>query len=160
MQHWYDGYKFGNTDQIYNPWSVVNYIDRHEEGFKPWWINTGTDSLIKKRIIEPDLNQTYNTLQQLIAGETLKNGFMKILCFPILKPKIAAVDAAHLFGYLTQTKHIKSDKYKLKIPNYEIKYLYRLNRHFYLLFLPENFKIKCRFFLFTYLQKYLSTYTD
>ena len=43
---------------------------------------------------------------------------------------------------------LKSCHYLL---NQYIKYLYRLNRHFYLLFLPENFKIKCRFFLFTYL---------
>ena len=41
-------------------------------------------------------------------------------------------------------------KIKERHPNTP-KYLYRLNRHFYLLFLPENFKIKCRFFLFTYL---------
>ena len=81
MQKWYNGYKFGNTGQIYNPWSIVNYISRHEEGFKAYWINTGTDSLIKSRIVEPDLNRTYDTLQRLIAGQTIEKRIVDSFVF-------------------------------------------------------------------------------
>ncbi|MCB9348868.1 MAG: hypothetical protein H6573_15370 [Lewinellaceae bacterium] len=66
--------------QIYNPWSIVNYISRYEEGFKAYWINTGTDSLIKSRIVEPDLNRTYDTLQRLIAGKTIEKKNSRQLC--------------------------------------------------------------------------------
>ncbi len=33
VKKWYDGYKFGNIENIYNPWSIVNYISRYREGF-------------------------------------------------------------------------------------------------------------------------------
>ena len=72
IKQWYDGYKFGDTEAMYNPWSIVNYIARHKQGFKPYWINTGTDSLIKERVLEPDYDQTYDTLQALIAGDTIE----------------------------------------------------------------------------------------
>ena len=51
---WYDGYRFGNAD-VYNPWSVLNYV---QSGFvpKPYWSNTSTNSILGKmyRSIDTD----------------------------------------------------------------------------------------------------------
>ncbi|OQX96207.1 MAG: hypothetical protein B6I24_11755, partial [Bacteroidetes bacterium 4572_128] len=43
VKKWYDGYIFGDTDKIYNPWSIVNYISDNEEDFKAYWVNTSAD---------------------------------------------------------------------------------------------------------------------
>ena len=48
IKKWYDGYKFGNTSDIYNPWSILNYAVGHKSGFKPFWANTSSDELLKE----------------------------------------------------------------------------------------------------------------
>ena len=47
IKDWYNGYVFGNNI-IYNPWSVLNYIENYEEGFRPYWINSSENALVKK----------------------------------------------------------------------------------------------------------------
>ncbi len=42
---WYDGYKIGNTEGIYNPWSILNYLKNRE--LIPYWVNTSSNDLIK-----------------------------------------------------------------------------------------------------------------
>lgn len=44
-----NGY-FVDKAHIYNPWSIITFIERHTEGFKPYWVNTSSDELIKNRI--------------------------------------------------------------------------------------------------------------
>jgi hypothetical protein len=46
LRSWYDGYRFGGI-AIYNPWSVLCYLDRPDEGFVPYWVNTGATDLIE-----------------------------------------------------------------------------------------------------------------
>ena len=50
IKKWYDGYNFGNITDIYNPWSILNYIVEYQTGFKPYWVNTSSDDLLKERI--------------------------------------------------------------------------------------------------------------
>ncbi|MEA3445024.1 MAG: AAA family ATPase, partial [Bacteroidota bacterium] len=68
IEKWYNGYKFGNTDKIYNPWSIVNYISKVDDGFKSYWVNTGDYSLIKERISEKGVK---DRIQELIEGEMI-----------------------------------------------------------------------------------------
>ena len=53
---------------IYNPWSIVSYIAREKEGFKPYWVNTGDYSLIKETIIK---SKEKYIIQELIEGKTI-----------------------------------------------------------------------------------------
>ena len=48
VQKWYDGYVFGSHRDIYNPWSILNYIDK--EKFSTYWANTSSNSLMGKLI--------------------------------------------------------------------------------------------------------------
>lgn len=126
VQKWYNGYQFGNTGQIYNPWSIVNYISRYEEGFRAYWINTGTDSLIKERILEPDINQTYDTLQDLVAGQTVEKIIDENFVFADFTSDRELLWTLLTFsGYLTQLKEVRRNTYLLKIPNYEIKTVFQ-----------------------------------
>lgn len=140
VKKWYDGYQFGDTDNIYNPWSIVNYISRHKEGFKAYWINTGTDPLIKKRIMEPDIDQTYDTLQKLISGETIEKILDENFVFADFETDKELLWTLLTFsGYLTQIKNIENDVYELKIPNYEITGVFK---NIVIKWLNVNLKIK------------------
>ena len=126
VQQWYDGYQFGNADRMYNPWSIVSYIARHEEGFKPYWVNTGTDSLIKERILEQDINQTRDSLQQLISGGTIEKALEEEFVFPDFDTDRELLWTLLTFsGYLTQVKKVGGDVFELKIPNYEIATVFK-----------------------------------
>ena len=126
VKNWYNGYTVGKVEQIYNPWSIVNYISRHEEGFKAYWSNTGTDSLIKKQITQPDIDKTYDTLQDLISGRCIDKKLYENFVFGDLDTNRELIWTLLTFsGYLTQVEHIEDDYYYLKIPNYEIKKIFK-----------------------------------
>ena len=122
INNWYDGYKFGNTTHIYNPWSIVNYISSEKEGFKPYWVNTGDYSLIKSRIIELGVK---DIIQDLIEGKTIDKELKDNFVFQDFE-----TDTELLWtlladnGYLTQTEKSKYGNYKLKIPNNEVKIVF------------------------------------
>jgi hypothetical protein len=45
-QYWYNGYLSGNADTVYNPWSILNCIDK-KGLMKPYWIKTGNEELLR-----------------------------------------------------------------------------------------------------------------
>ncbi len=62
VKKWYNGYKLGKTENIYNPWSMVNYVANHEDSFRPYWVNSGNYSLIKSRIVEHGVQENIEKL--------------------------------------------------------------------------------------------------
>lgn len=50
VRFWYDGFTFGRKTDIYNPWSIINYLDKKK--FAPYWANTSSNSLVGKLIRE------------------------------------------------------------------------------------------------------------
>ena len=48
VKDWYDGFTFGNKTDIYNPWSIINYLDKKQLG--TYWTNTSSNSLAGKLI--------------------------------------------------------------------------------------------------------------
>ena len=46
VKNWYDGYTIGDTTDIYNPWSILNYAKKQK--LMPYWVNTSSNDLIKK----------------------------------------------------------------------------------------------------------------
>lgn len=50
MKSWYDGFTFGDQTDIYNPWSIVNYLDKRQ--FAPYWADSGSNSLVGRLIRE------------------------------------------------------------------------------------------------------------
>ena len=122
IQKWYDGYKFGNTAQIYNPWSIVNYISGEKEGFKPYWVNSGDYSLIKSRIIEIGVK---DKIQDLIEGKTIEKQLKDNFIFQDFETDNELIWTLLTDnGYLTQIEKSKYGNYKLKIPNNEVKIVF------------------------------------
>lgn len=54
VKFWYDGFTFGKTKDIYNPWSIINYIDTGK--FDTYWANTSSNGLVGKLVREGSLD--------------------------------------------------------------------------------------------------------
>jgi hypothetical protein len=126
IKKWYDGYKFGNTSDIYNPWSILNYAVGYKGGFKPFWVNTSSDELLKERLKERDASFTREQLLKLINDEPIEKTIDENFVFPDLDTDKELLWTLLTFsGYLTIESRSDVDKYRLKIPNYEIKYVFQ-----------------------------------
>ncbi len=122
VKKWYDGYKFGETKNIYNPWSIVNYISKSKAGFRPYWVNTGNYSLLQSRITEPGVKET---IQELIQGKTIERKLHDNFVFQNFERNTEILWSLLTDnGYLTQVEESKYGNYKLRIPNNEVKIVF------------------------------------
>lgn len=62
VKKWYDGFRFGDEGDIYNPWSILNYLDR--QAAAPYWVNTSGNQLIGKLLQEGNkqIKESFETL--------------------------------------------------------------------------------------------------
>ncbi len=122
VEKWYNGYKFGQIEKIYNPWSIVNYIANPKDGFKTYWVNSSDDSLIKERITEPNIKEK---ILELIAGKTIYKTIRENFVFSDFEYDTELLWTL-LFhnGFLTQLKEVNRNQYELRIPNLELKYVF------------------------------------
>lgn len=126
IKEWYDGYQMGDKSHIYNPWSIINYIERHTEGFKPYWVNISSDDLIKNRITAKEAENIRANIEQLIKGETItKNIEENIVFADFTKDRELLWSLLVFSGYLTPVKGREGEAFDLKIPNYEVKTLFK-----------------------------------
>ena len=68
VKFWYDGFVFGNVTDIYNPWSIINYLDK--KNFTTYWANTSSNSLVGKLIRESGAKKK-KLFEQLLEGESI-----------------------------------------------------------------------------------------
>ncbi|MCB0562394.1 MAG: AAA family ATPase, partial [Phaeodactylibacter sp.] len=126
VKKWYDGYQVGNKAHIYNPWSIINFIERHTEGFKPYWVNTSSDELIRSRITAREAENVRTSIEQLIQGETITKHIEENIVFSDFDEDRELLWSLLTFsGYLTPTKDWRDGAFDLKIPNYEIRTLFK-----------------------------------
>lgn len=98
VRHWYDGFTFGKKSDIYNPWSIINYLDKRR--FSPYWANTSSNGLVGKLIREgsPDLKIA---MEDLLAGKPLHAQIDEQVVFNTLDDDESAVWSLLLAsGYL------------------------------------------------------------
>ena len=124
IKKWYDGYTIGNTEGIYNPWSILNYLT--DRKLMPYWVNTSSNDLIK--IILKNSVTVKEKIEQLLRDEEIE--------VPInLDTVIVGIEQneENIWGLLLGTGYLKvtevvdlaTGMYKVKIPNYEIKFLFQ-----------------------------------
>ena len=126
IKKWYDGYQFGKTSDIYNPWSILNYVQDVESGFKPYWVNTSSDELLKERLKEREADYTREQLLKLVNNETIEKTIDENFVFPDLDTDKELLWTLLTFsGYLTQVGKVGVNSYSLKIPNDDIKFVFK-----------------------------------
>ncbi|WP_338236316.1 AAA family ATPase [Persicobacter diffluens] len=125
---WYNGYTFGQVEKIYNPWSILNFVSRHEEGLKPYWVNTSSNKLIQETLPKIDA-PTQELLFDLLQGTSVRARLSDFTIFEDLYSGDSKVVLGLLIfsGYLT-TDGTALDpgrlEYKLRVPNEEIRIMY------------------------------------
>ena len=127
MQQWYNGYTFGNIHEIYNPWSVIGYLNGN---YKPYdyWANTGKPDLITQTLCDSG-NKIIRKFQQLVNISDLIVNASRYTTIENLSNDEANIWGLLLHaGYLTATEIIGSSgnvlNIKVAIPNAEIKIAY------------------------------------
>jgi len=127
VKKWYDGYTFGFANHIYNPWSIINYIARYKEGFRPYWVNTSSDDLIKSRIIEKEAIELRSSIEKLLLGEAIPKPINENIIFSDFEEDQELLWSLLVFcGYLSPIKQVGAEEdHELRIPNYEIKLLFK-----------------------------------
>ena len=123
IKKWYDGYKIGNVEGIYNPWSILNYLT--DKQLKQYWVNTSSNDLIK--LILKNSTTVKEKIERLLKGEVIE--------VPInLETVIVGIEnnEDNIWGLMLGTGYLKvvevvdlpSKIYKVELPNYEIKLLF------------------------------------
>jgi hypothetical protein len=127
VRGWYNGYVFGGT-VMYNPWSVLNCLERDGEG-KPYWLNTSANDLIKAALqrhgprLQPDI-------EALLGG----GGIETVLDENVVLDQIDQSDVT-LWSLLVFSGYLKAERrdpgpdelaprYFLSIPNREVRLVY------------------------------------
>ncbi len=121
VKSWYDGYKFGNSE-VYNPWSILNFL-QHKE-LEAYWVKTSSNFLIKEALKNTNLD-VKESLENLFNGENVEE---VITGNSDLSSLLSYHDIWELLlfsGYLTINKKIDKKLYSLRLPNREIKELFK-----------------------------------
>ena len=127
-RRWYDGYRFGSVD-AYNPWSVLNYLNR---GCVPgvYWVNTSSNDVVGQAVAcanEATLSEVYDLLEP--GGLVLASLDLGVVFPDVGVRENALWSMLYLAGYLTTdvTESPDDDRARrpLRIPNQEIRHLFR-----------------------------------
>ena len=130
VKKWYDGFTFGSRTDIYNPWSIINFLDKGRVG--PYWANTSSNRLIGE-LIRRGSSQIKETFEDLLAGESIMTELDEQIVYEQLDIDESAIWSLLLAGgYLKVSgAGIKESSvdwrkiYSLEITNFEVKIMFR-----------------------------------
>ena len=135
VRTWYNGYIFGDS-KVYNPWSIVNFVDNQE--IKAYWANISGNTLLENMMVHAG-ESVYADLKKFTEGESIEKYISDGTTIKSLLSSDDEIWQLFLYsGYLTksdeQTERTESkNTYNLKIPNREIRSYFGdlfLNRFF------------------------------
>ena len=138
IKDWYDGYLFDKTE-IYNPWSVLNYIkellgDKEFHAIS-FWANTSSNDLVRQ-YIENATMKMKEEFEELINGKSIIKKITPELTYREMNFKSSKDMNDNVYSFLLFTGYLKikekvyennelvEDTYKLVIPNKEVKKIY------------------------------------
>ena len=127
MKEWYDGYRFGKTD-VYCPWDAINFCDdlRADDEAYPqnYWSNTSGNAIVHRLLNKAD-SVTKNEIENRIAGNEIIKEIHQELTYSELDQSVENLwSVLFTTGYLTQRGRVDGRKYRLAIPNREIRELF------------------------------------
>lgn len=127
VKEWYDGYRFGKVD-VYCPWDVINYCDRHisnpELPPQNYWTNTSGNEVIQHFVdgVNEGKKLTRIELEQLVNGGIVQKEISQEITYKELYDSMDHIwSTLFMTGYLTQRGESNGNRYNLVIPNREIR---------------------------------------
>ncbi len=127
IKNWYDGFVFGCKGGIYNPWSIINYLDK--QIYSTYWANTSSNSMISKLIQEGSTDLKIK-MEDLLAGNVLHTQIDEQVVFSQLDHSQSAIWSLLLAsGYLKVQKFTVDEKtgrleYDLVLTNKEVRIMF------------------------------------
>lgn len=124
---WYDGFRFGKQESMYNPWSITKFLDTGE--LAPWWANTSQNSLVSK-IIREGSPTVKEAMEDLLAGGCVQTPLDEELVFKTLDSREEAVWSLLVAaGYLKIANRAGTTAedwvYSLTLTNHEVKVMFQ-----------------------------------
>lgn len=122
VKYWYDGFTVGDLTDIYNPWSIINFLDRQE--LKPYWANTSSNSLAG-RLIQKGNRNIKMKFEDLLQQHPIHSIIDEEMAFNQLDEYDENAIWSLLFasGYL-KTIEIQNDVYELMLTNHEVRKMF------------------------------------
>lgn len=127
IKRWYDGFIFGSRADMYNPWSIINYLDKRNVGL--YWVNTSSNSLVGK-LVQEGSRELKMTMERLLQGETFTVKLDEQIVFSELEQGDEAVWSLLLAsGYLKAVHHefnidLGKSEYELQLTNREVRAMF------------------------------------
>ncbi len=130
VKRWYDGFIFGKHKDIYNPWSILNFLDKGK--FTTYWANTSSNSLVGKLLREGNRNVKAQ-FEILLRGETIRTPIDEQIVYNQLDHNEDAVWSLLLAsGYLKVLSYDRMEllspgqeqMYELALTNYEVQRMF------------------------------------
>lgn len=128
VKKWYDGFVFGGYADIYNPWSITNFLDKRE--IAPYWANTSSNELIGKLVREGDKDVKL-AMEDLLSGRELVTEVDEQIVFDQLDGDSTAIWSLLLAsGYLKVVRAPKDaadedQNYRLALTNREVTLMFQ-----------------------------------
>ena len=118
VKAWYDGFTIGNLTDIYNPWSIINFLDKRE--LKPYWANTSSNGLASSLIRTGNMDIKMH-FEDLLQCHSIYSEIDEEMVFDQLDNNDESAVWSLLFasGYL-KVLTIQDDIYELDLTNYEV----------------------------------------
>lgn len=127
VRAWYDGFTFGSRKDIYNPWSIINFLG--EQKFAPYWANTSSNNLVGKQIREGS-RDVKMVMEDLLKGGKIHTYLDEQIVFSQLNNRESAVWSLLLAsGYLRVEDFFPNEKrgkhgYDLVLTNREVRMMF------------------------------------
>ena len=131
VKSWYDGFTFGNCTDIYNPWSILNYLDKGK--LDTYWANSSSNSLVGKLLRESgtDIKQDF---EALISGQSIIAQIDEQIVYGELDGSAEGIFSLLLAsGYLKvlrygeyNNEYVDELDYELCLTNREVRKMFRI----------------------------------
>lgn len=128
---WYDGFQFGDRKEIYNPWSIINFLDKQQVG--PYWANTSSNRLVSN-LLQKGSAGIKEAFELLLAGETITTEIEEQIVYDLLDADESAIWSLLLASGYLKVCGVRTEgdcnsrwkqEYTLTITNFEVRMMFK-----------------------------------
>jgi len=127
IKKWYDGFVIGSLKDIYNPWSITNFLKKNE--YRTYWVSTSSNGMVS-RLIQRASSEVKTKMEELLQDKEIVENFDEQIVFNQLD-----VDESAIWSLLMASGYLKAVEveyrgelmkpwYHLKITNFETKCMF------------------------------------
>ncbi len=131
VRDWYDGFTFGTRRDIYNPWSILNYLDKGV--FSAYWANSSSNDLVDKLIREGS-GEIKVIMEDLLQGKSFHAAIDEQIVFSQLGESEGAIWSLLLASGYLKVRHYEGHRtragrwiqmYELELTNFEVRVMFQ-----------------------------------